>query len=201
MLVVTANDIPGWEIQRVCGEVFGLTVRSRNMFSQMGAGLKSMFGGELQGMTKNLTDSRNEVMARMLEHARAKGGNAVICMRFDTSEMGDVWTELCAYGTAVVAIPVTDAAKQTAAALGYGNPGGSPATPEAAQPAYAQPGYDPQQQAYQQPGYQQPAPQGYEQPGYQQQAYPQQPGQPGYPQQPGQPGYPQQPQQPGYPQQ
>ena len=48
-----------------------------------------MFGGELQGMTKNLADSRNEVMGRMLEHARAKGGNAVIGMRFDTSEMGD----------------------------------------------------------------------------------------------------------------
>ena len=46
MLVVTTNDIPGWEIQRVCGEVFGLTVRSRNAFAQMGAGFKSMFGGE-----------------------------------------------------------------------------------------------------------------------------------------------------------
>ena len=59
-------DIPGWKIERVCGEVFGLTVRSRNAFSQMGAGLKSMFGGELQGMTKNLVESRNEVMGRML---------------------------------------------------------------------------------------------------------------------------------------
>jgi len=96
MLVVTTNEIAGWEIQRVCGEVFGLTVRSRNAFSQMGAGLKSMFGGELQGMTKNLIESRNEVMGRMLEAARARGGNAVIGMRFDTSEMGDVWTELCA---------------------------------------------------------------------------------------------------------
>jgi uncharacterized protein YbjQ (UPF0145 family) len=166
MLVVTTNDIPGWEIQRVCGEVFGLTVRSRNAFSQMGAGLKSLFGGELQGMTKNLTDSRNEVMARMLEHARQKGGNAVIGMRFDTSEMGDVWTELCAYGTAVVAIPVDEAAKQTAAALGYGQPGGSPATPEPVhqQGQYGQPAY---QQGYAQQGY--PPPQGY------QQGYPQQP--------------------------
>ena len=120
MLVVTTNDIPGWEIQRVCGEVFGLTVRSRNAFSQMGAGLKSIFGGELQGMTKNLADSRNEVMARMIEEARARGGNAIIAMRFDTSEMGDVWTEICAYGTAVVAVPVTDGARQTAAELGYG---------------------------------------------------------------------------------
>jgi uncharacterized protein YbjQ (UPF0145 family) len=137
MLVVTTNDIPGWEIQRVCGEVFGLTVRSRNAFSQLGAGFKSMFGGELQGMTKNLADSRNEVMARMLEHARAKGGNAVIGMRFDTSEMGDTWTELCAYGTAVVAVPMDDGARQTAMSLGYGQPGGSPAQVEPTQ-AYAQ---------------------------------------------------------------
>ena len=122
MLVVTTNDIPGWEIQRVCGEVFGLTVRSRNAFSQFGAGLKSLMGGELQGMTKNLAESRNEVMGRMLEHARSKGGNAVIGMRFDTSEMGDVWTEICAYGTAVVAVPVTDAARETAAQLGYSAP-------------------------------------------------------------------------------
>jgi uncharacterized protein YbjQ (UPF0145 family) len=119
-MCVTTNDIPGWEIQRVCGEVFGLTVRSRNAFSQMGAGLKSMFGGELLGMTRNLVESRNEVMARMLEHARQKGGNAVVGMRFDTSEMGETWTELCAYGTAVVAVPVTETARQTAAAMGYG---------------------------------------------------------------------------------
>ncbi len=110
MLAVTTNDIPGWEIQRVCGEVFGLTVRSRNAFSQIGAGFKSMLGGELKGMTKALVDSRNDVMNRMFEEARARGGNAVVAMRFDTSEMGDTWTEICAYGTAVVAVPVTDAA-------------------------------------------------------------------------------------------
>jgi uncharacterized protein YbjQ (UPF0145 family) len=135
MLVVTTNEIAGWEIQRVCGEVFGLTVRSRNAFSQMGAGLKSMFGGELQGMTKNLIESRNEVMGRMLEAARTRGGNAVVGMRFDTSEMGDVWTELCAYGTAVVAVPVDEAARQTAAQLGYGP---SPASPGGPPPDYRQ---------------------------------------------------------------
>jgi uncharacterized protein YbjQ (UPF0145 family) len=120
MLVVTTNDLPGWEIQRVCGEVFGLTVRSRNAFSQMGAGLKSMFGGELQGMTKTLPDTRTAVRGRSIEAARARGGNAVIAMRFDTSEMADTWTEICAYGTAVIAVPVTDAARQTAAEMGYG---------------------------------------------------------------------------------
>jgi uncharacterized protein YbjQ (UPF0145 family) len=163
MMVVTTNDIPGWEIQRVCGEVFGLTVRSRNAFSQMGAGLKSLFGGELQGMTKNLTESRNEVMGRMLEHARSKGGNAVIGMRFDTSEMGDVWTELCAYGTAVVAVPVSDAAKQTAQALGYGGPSGPPPTPDPVQ-AFPQGAPQGAPQGFQQgppQGFQQGPPQGY----------------------------------------
>ena len=84
-------------------------------------------------MTEYLTNSRNEVMGRMLEAARARGGNAVIGMRFDTSEMGDTWTEICAYGTAVVAIPVDDAARQTAAQLGYGQPGTRPAAARAEQ--------------------------------------------------------------------
>jgi uncharacterized protein YbjQ (UPF0145 family) len=152
MLVVTTNDIPGWEIQRVCGEVFGLTVRSRNVFSQLGAGFKSLAGGELRGMTENLTNSRNEVMGRMLEAARARGGNAVVGMRFDTSEMGDTWTEICAYGTAVVAIPIDDAARQTATQLGYGQPQQPhppmqpPAGPPMGQQPPAQPTQPPMQQ-------------------------------------------------------
>jgi len=122
VLIVTTNDLPGWEIQRVCGEVFGLTVRSRNAFSQFGAGLKSVFGGELIGMTKNLSDSRNEAMGRLIAEARNRGANAVLAMRFDTTEIGKVWTEICAYGTAVQAVPVTDGAKYTASQLGCGGP-------------------------------------------------------------------------------
>jgi len=120
VLIVTTNDLPGWEIQRVCGEVFGLTVRSRNAFAQFGAGLKSMFGGELAGMTKNLAESRNEAMGRLIAEAGNRGGNAIVAMRFDTTEIGDVWTEICAYGTAVQAVPVTDGAKYTASQFGYG---------------------------------------------------------------------------------
>jgi uncharacterized protein YbjQ (UPF0145 family) len=101
MIVATTNDLPGYRVDEVLGEVWGLTVRSRNAFSQMGAGLKSMFGGELKGMTKALYESRNEVMGRMVEEAERRGANAVLAMRFDTSEMGDMWTEICAYGTAV----------------------------------------------------------------------------------------------------
>ena len=101
MIVTTMNDIPGYEVDEVFGEVMGLTVRSRNIGSQLGAGLKSILGGELKGMTKALTDSRQQVMERMIEEAEGKGANAIIAMRFDTSEMGGQWTEICAYGTAV----------------------------------------------------------------------------------------------------
>ena len=101
MIITTMNDIPGYEIEEVFGEVFGLTVRSRNIGSQLGAGLKSILGGELKGMTKALVDSRAQVTERMVEEAEAKGANAIVAMRFDTSEMGQNWTEICAYGTAV----------------------------------------------------------------------------------------------------
>ena|SRR5690349_14764502 len=101
MLIATTNDLPGYEVEEVFGEVFGLTVRSRNIGSQIGAGLKSILGGELKGMTKALVDSRQQVIERMVEEAEAKGGNAIVAMRFDTSEMGSNWTEICAYGTAV----------------------------------------------------------------------------------------------------
>jgi uncharacterized protein YbjQ (UPF0145 family) len=101
MIVTTMNDIPGYDVQEVYGEVMGLTVRSRNIGSQIGAQLKSIIGGELKGMTTALIDSRKQVMERMIEDAEAKGANAIIAMRFDTSEMGPNWTEICAYGTAV----------------------------------------------------------------------------------------------------
>ncbi len=101
MLITTTNDLPGYEIEEVLGEVFGLTVRSRNVGSQIGAGLKSLVGGELKGMTKALVDSREQVIERLGEEAQSRGGNAILAMRFDTSEMGGTWTEICAYGTAV----------------------------------------------------------------------------------------------------
>lgn len=109
MLISTMNDVPGYRITKVLGECFGLTVRSRNAFSQLGAGLKSLAGGELKGMTKNLQNSREEVIVRMCDEAQSRGGNAVIAMRFDTSEMGSNWTEICAYGTAVVIEPIVAA--------------------------------------------------------------------------------------------
>jgi len=103
MVITTMNDLPGYQIDEVLGEVFGLTVRSRNLGSQIGAGLKSLVGGELKGMTKMLAEGRLHAQERLEEETTARGGNAVIAFRFDTSELGGTWTEICAYGTAVKA--------------------------------------------------------------------------------------------------
>jgi uncharacterized protein YbjQ (UPF0145 family) len=100
MLITTGNDVPGYAVE-VLGEVFGLTVRSRHAGSQIGAAFKSMVGGELKGMTKMLTEGRQQAIDRLVEETEAKGGNAIIAMRFDTSEFMQASTEICAYGTAV----------------------------------------------------------------------------------------------------
>jgi uncharacterized protein YbjQ (UPF0145 family) len=101
VIIATTNDLPGYEVQEVLGEVFGLTVRSRNVGSQVGAGLKSLVGGELKGMTKMLAEGREHATERLIEEAEAKGADAILAFRFDTSELGSTWTEICAYGTAV----------------------------------------------------------------------------------------------------
>ncbi|NQX29110.1 YbjQ family protein [Microbacteriaceae bacterium VKM Ac-2854] len=108
MIIVTSNDVPGYRIDAVFGEVMGLTVRSRNIGAQFTAGFRSLAGGELPEMTKALYDSRMEVMQRMVAEAQAKNANAIVAMRFDTSEMGQNWTEVCAYGTAVYVIPIAE---------------------------------------------------------------------------------------------
>lgn len=100
MLITTGNDLPGYDLE-VIGEVFGLTVRSRHVGSQLGAAVKSLVGGELRGMTKMLADGRRQAIDRLVEEARSLGADAIIGMRFDTSEFASMSTEICAYGTAV----------------------------------------------------------------------------------------------------
>jgi uncharacterized protein YbjQ (UPF0145 family) len=101
LIISTMNDLPGYRIEEVFGEVFGLTVRSRNVGSQIGASFKSLVGGELKGMTKMLAEGREHATQRLIEEAQDKGANAIVAFRFDTSELGSTWTEICAYGTAV----------------------------------------------------------------------------------------------------
>jgi len=101
MIVTTMNDLPGYQVTDVFGEVFGLTVRSRNIGSDIGATLKGLVGGEVKGYTKMLADSRLQAVERLRDAAGATGANAVIAMRFDCNEIGGNMTEVAAYGTAV----------------------------------------------------------------------------------------------------
>jgi len=104
VLVVTTNDVPGHRVEQVIGQVFGLTVRSRHLGGQIGAGLKSRIGGELKGLTGALVETRNQALERLVEQARARGANGVLMFRFDVTEAADLGTEVCAYGTAVVMV-------------------------------------------------------------------------------------------------
>jgi uncharacterized protein YbjQ (UPF0145 family) len=117
VLVVTSNDIEGYEIKAVFGEVFGVTVRSRNIGAGFTAGFRSIGGGEIPEMTKLLLQSRNEAMGRMIYEAQQRGANAIIAMRFDNGEIAGRWTEICAYGTAVWVVPKSDEARQQYDAL------------------------------------------------------------------------------------
>lgn len=95
------NDIPGYEVVEVYGEVFGVLTRSRNVVSNIGANLKSIIGGEIGAYTRLLSDSRIEATERMKQAAAERGANAVIAMRFDTGDIGTSMNEVAAYGTAV----------------------------------------------------------------------------------------------------
>jgi uncharacterized protein YbjQ (UPF0145 family) len=105
LLVSTMNDVPGFRVDHVLGEVFGLTVRARNIGSSFGSAMKSLKGGELKGQTKMLVDSRMEAMERLTAEALGRGANAVLAMRFETS-VGELGTEICAYGTGCVIAPL-----------------------------------------------------------------------------------------------
>jgi uncharacterized protein YbjQ (UPF0145 family) len=116
VLVVTMNEIPGWRIEEVHGDVFGLVVRVRNYFSNKGAQFRTIAGGEVGGYTKMLTDSRYEARERMLDEARDLGANAIVAMRFDCNSIGEIMNEIAAYGTAVTAVELNGGPEPTEAA-------------------------------------------------------------------------------------
>ena len=102
MIVTTTENIPGMRVTRVIGEMFGLTVRTRGVGGNLAAGFRSLAGGEVKSYTKLLEDARREAIDRLVQSATAAGANAVVMMRFDSSEMGQTMSEIVAYGTAVV---------------------------------------------------------------------------------------------------
>ncbi|KAK9352277.1 putative heavy-metal-binding-domain-containing protein [Lipomyces doorenjongii] len=102
VLISTMNDIPGYRVVHVISTVYGLTVRSRNVVASVGANFKSLIGGEVGVFTKMLYDSRNSAVDRMISECLAKGGNAIIAMRFESGELEGRFAEVCAYGTACI---------------------------------------------------------------------------------------------------
>jgi uncharacterized protein YbjQ (UPF0145 family) len=103
--ITTTFDFPEYETQRTLGSCFGLVVRSMGAVRGIGASFKSLVGGEVGQYTKLLEDSRRHAIDRLIENARIMGANAIVGMRFDSSEIGQALTEIAAYGTAVVIGP------------------------------------------------------------------------------------------------
>jgi uncharacterized protein YbjQ (UPF0145 family) len=106
MIISTMNDLPGYRVTKVIGEVSGLTVRTRHIGAQIGAAFKAIGGGELKGLTLQLSESREEALDRLKEEATRVGANAVLAMRFDSNELQSQFQEILAYGTAVVVEPL-----------------------------------------------------------------------------------------------
>jgi uncharacterized protein YbjQ (UPF0145 family) len=103
--VTTSVGLQGMTVERDLGIAFGLVVRSMGAIKSIGAGFKAMRQGEVTQYTELLEDSRRHAIDRMIENARLLGANAIVAMRFDSSEIGQQLTEIVAYGTAVVARP------------------------------------------------------------------------------------------------
>ncbi len=114
ILITTTPTVSGYHIAAVYGEVFGVVVRSRGLAGNLMAGLRSLGGGEITEYTQLLEQTRIDAMGRMSERAVAMGANAVVSMRFDSSAIGEVMSEIVAYGTAVGI--VADSATQPGAA-------------------------------------------------------------------------------------
>lgn len=100
MIITTTENIPGYRYE-ILGVVFGNTVRSKHIGKDIMAGLKTIVGGELQEYTEMLTDARVEAMNRMINDAQKLGAEAIITVRFTTTQTMAGAAELLAYGTAV----------------------------------------------------------------------------------------------------
>ncbi len=105
MIVTTTNDVAGQRVVRYLGLVRGITVRSRSVLGNIGAGFQSLFGGNITLYTDLAEKAREEAFELMVQHATQLGANAVIGMRYDANEITDGITEVLAYGTAVVLQP------------------------------------------------------------------------------------------------
>jgi uncharacterized protein YbjQ (UPF0145 family) len=106
--MVTTNYVSGYKIDKVLGLTFGITVRSRGLGGNIIAGLRTLTGGEIKEYTELAQLARQEALDRLAAHAAQLGGNAVISVMFDSTEMAQSIDEIIAFGTAVVISPVAD---------------------------------------------------------------------------------------------
>jgi len=102
VLVTTTERPAGYEVKQALGHVFGVVVRSRGLGGNILAQFQGLAGGEITQFTRLVEDTRRHALDRMVENARAMGANAVVMMRFDSSELGQTMTEVVAYGTAAI---------------------------------------------------------------------------------------------------
>src|SRR5580692_5623409 len=102
MLVATTETVAGHRVRQTLGQCFGVTVRSRGLGGNIMAGLRSIVGGEITEYTSLLEEARRHAVDRMVQNAQAMGGNGIVMMRYDSSEIGQVMSEIVAYGTAVI---------------------------------------------------------------------------------------------------
>ncbi len=105
MIITTTENVAGYKVRQTLGQCFGVVVRSRGIGGNMMAGLRSIMGGEIKEYTSMLEEARRHAVDRMVANATMMGANAIVMMRFDSSEMGQTMSEIVAYGTAVVLEP------------------------------------------------------------------------------------------------
>ncbi|MHB1567808.1 MAG: YbjQ family protein [Solirubrobacteraceae bacterium] len=103
--MTTGLELPGMRVTENLGVVYGLVVRSMGLVGGVGASFKALRRGEVGQYTRLLEDSRRHAIDRMVENARLVGADALIAVRFDSSEIGQQLTEIVAYGTAVRLTP------------------------------------------------------------------------------------------------
>jgi uncharacterized protein YbjQ (UPF0145 family) len=113
MIVNTTPYVAGHRVVETKGMVFGLVVRSRGLGGNIMAGLRSLGGGEIHEYTELLEDARRQAIDRLVRNATMLGANAVISMRFDSSELAGTMSEIVAYGTAVIVEPDASAVAPT----------------------------------------------------------------------------------------
>jgi uncharacterized protein YbjQ (UPF0145 family) len=99
--LTTTLELPGFAVRENLGVCFGLVVRSMGFAGSVGASFKALRKGEVSQYTELLEDSRRHAIDRMIENARLLGADGILGMRFDSSEIGQQFTEIVAYGTAV----------------------------------------------------------------------------------------------------